>query len=368
MHMPGMDGFMLAQRIRQDKALARTRLIMFTAYDEQGVAQKAQEAGFAAYLTKPLKQSHLFDALAGVTHPLIAQPQIASPLVELEQREGKAEAPPMIGVTPTAPILIAEDHPVNQQVVLLQLQQLGYTGFAVDNGRKAIEAVLNGNYAIVLMDCQMPEMDGYEATRTIRRYEAATGKHIPIVAMTAHAMQGDRELCIAAGMDDYMTKPLSMEKLREMLLRWMTQATPTTVKTTMTPAEEQAAVQAQQQPPEEPQGPIDFKVLKDLRDMAGASMPDFLSSLIDAFIQQSDPLITTMHEMIQKNDADGLRRAAHKLKGSCANMGAHRLRPLCLDLEMIGRENHMADASAKLKEVEDEYALVRQALLEERDR
>jgi PAS domain S-box-containing protein len=369
MHMPNMDGFALAQRIHQDKQLARTRLIMFTAYDEQGIAQKAQEAGFAAYLTKPLKQSHLFDALAGVTHPLIAHPQIASPLQELEQRESKGEAPPMIGVTPTAPILIAEDHPVNQQVVLLQLQQLGYTGFAVDNGRKAVEAILNGNYTIVLMDCQMPEMDGYEATRTIRRYETATGKHIPIIAMTAHAMQGDRELCIAAGMDDYMTKPLSMEKLREMLLRWMTQGATTAAQTTMTPAEEQAAVQAQQQQqPEAPQGAIDFKVLNDLRDMAGASMPDFLSSLIDAFIQQSDPLITTMHEMIQQRDADGLRRAAHKLKGSCANMGAHRLRPLCLDLEMIGRENRLADAPAKLKEVEDEYTLVRQILLEERNK
>jgi HPt (histidine-containing phosphotransfer) domain-containing protein len=137
----------------------------------------------------------------------------------------------------------------------------------------------------------------------------------------------------------------------------------------MTPAEEQAAVQAQQQQqPEAPQGAIDFKVLNDLRDMAGASMPDFLSSLIDAFIQQSDPLITTMHEMIQQRDADGLRRAAHKLKGSCANMGAHRLRPLCLDLEMIGRENRLADAPAKLKEVEDEYTLVRQILLEERNK
>jgi PAS domain S-box-containing protein len=369
MHMPNMDGFALAQRIHQDKQLARTRLIMFTAYDEQGIAQKAQEAGFAAYLTKPLKQSHLFDALAGVTHPLIAQPHIASPLQELQQRESKGEAPPMIGVTAAAPILIAEDHPVNQQVVLLQLQQLGYTGFAVDNGRKAVEAILNGNYTIVLMDCQMPEMDGYEATRTIRRYETATGKHIPIIAMTAHAMQGDRELCIAAGMDDYMTKPLSMEKLREMLLRWMTQGATTAAQTTMTPAEEQAAVQAQQQQqPEEPQGAIDFKVLNDLRDMAGASMPDFLSSLIDAFIQQSDPLITTMHEMIHQRDADGLRRAAHKLKGSCANMGAHRLRPLCLDLEMIGRENRLADAPAKLKDVEDEYALVRQILLEERNK
>jgi PAS domain S-box-containing protein len=217
--MPDIDGLTLATAINRDPAIASVRLLMMTSLGHQHV-DALREAGIQMCLTKPVKQVQLRRALARLLMEEPARPAAAGPAA--------AQSP--IHATPRASgagtvvkkqtrILVAEDNPVNQRVVLLQLRRMGYTADAVANGLEAIDALGRVGYDIVLMDCQMPELDGYEATKRLRSMETA-GAHLPIVAMTAHALSGDREKCLGAGMDDYLTKPVDVTKLAAMLARW----------------------------------------------------------------------------------------------------------------------------------------------------
>jgi PAS domain S-box-containing protein len=212
--LPGMDGFALARAIQRDPATGRPRLIILTAFDERGQAAQATQAGFAAYLTKPIKQSQLFDALVSVLREQVAPPS--------ERLVPASRATP--DPTQDQLILVVEDHPVNQQLALRQLDRLGYAAHVAPNGQAALDALAGAQrYALILMDCQMPELDGFAATRAIRALEREHGGRTPIVAMTANAMQGDREQCLAAGMDDYLAKPVRGVELSRVLARWLPQ-------------------------------------------------------------------------------------------------------------------------------------------------
>ncbi|MFZ5631348.1 MAG: response regulator [Bacillota bacterium] len=216
--MPDIDGFALAGAIKSDPAIAPVKLIAITAFDCEGQREQALKSGFSAYLTKPVRQSQLFDCIATAVGQSAEQPAASG--------AGASGAGPSSAFTPkTAPdpdklILLAEDNAANQKLALLLLKKLGYTAHAVSNGREAVEAVSRTPYALVLMDCHMPEMDGFEATSAIRRAEAASGRHTPIVALTAHAVEGERENCLAAGMDDYLSKPIILDQLSKVLKRW----------------------------------------------------------------------------------------------------------------------------------------------------
>jgi PAS domain S-box-containing protein len=209
--MPGMDGFELARRIKSDPEIANVHLVMLTSFGERGDATRSRELGIAAYLTKPVRQSQLFDCLAKVISASSSKQETKSPAQPVVTKHSLAEAK-----MSNKRLLLAEDNAVNQKVALRQLQKLGYRADAVANGREAIEALGRIPYDLVLMDCQMPEMDGYEATAEIRRREGAL-KHTWIVAMTANALEGDRAKCIAAGMDDYVSKPVKVEDLGAVL-------------------------------------------------------------------------------------------------------------------------------------------------------
>jgi PAS domain S-box-containing protein len=211
--MHGMDGFELAQIIKSDPSIARIHLVMLTSFGERGHGAIARESGIAACLTKPVRQSQLFDCLAGVIGAPNGEERsrIKSRLVT---KQAGNEKP----ITSDKLILLAEDNLVNQKVALRQLQKLGYRADVVATGREAVEALERIPYDLVLMDCQMPEMDGYEATSEIRRRESS-GRHTWIVAMTANALEGDRLKCIAAGMDDYISKPVKPEDLAAVLER-----------------------------------------------------------------------------------------------------------------------------------------------------
>ncbi|MDX6559811.1 MAG: hypothetical protein QOF72_2860, partial [Blastocatellia bacterium] len=204
--MPVMDGFELARAIKSDPMLARMHLVLLTSAGARGHGATARAAGIAAYLTKPVRQSQLFDCLTMVvSNSWDASAETSSKLVTRHTlREARHMSHRLI--------LLAEDNIVNQKVAVRQLQKLGYRADAVANGREAIEALSRIPYDLVLMDCQMPEMDGYEATTEIRRIEGVA-RHTPIVAMTAHALTGDREKSITAGMDDHITKPVKQEEL-----------------------------------------------------------------------------------------------------------------------------------------------------------
>jgi len=213
--MPGMDGFELARTIKSDPATAGVCLVLLTSFGQRGDSTRAREVGVSAYLTKPVRQSQLFNCLAGaVNQPTIGKERLAAAVTRpaLITRHALAET----RTESNKLILLAEDNMVNQKVAVRQLQKLGYRADAVANGREALEALQRIPYDLVLMDCQMPEMDGYEATAEIRWREGTT-KHTPIVAMTANALQGDREKCIAAGMDDYVSKPVKLEELADVI-------------------------------------------------------------------------------------------------------------------------------------------------------
>jgi len=205
--MPVMNGFDLARHIKADATIASVELVMLTSFGERGDAMTAQEIGIAAYLTKPVRQAQLFKCLTKV---------VSTSMVDEANAPTSATKPVSVPSISNKRLLLAEDNIVNQKVALRQLQKLGYRADAVANGREAVEALGRIPYDLVLMDCQMPEMDGYEATVEIRRREG-TAKHTFIVAMTANALEGDREKCVAAGMDDYVSKPVKVEDLSAVL-------------------------------------------------------------------------------------------------------------------------------------------------------
>jgi CheY-like chemotaxis protein len=212
--MPGMDGFQLARAIKSDPAIAGIQLVLLTSYGQRGDGATAQEAGISAYLTKPVRQSQLFDCLMNVVGQTSVDPNrnVSREVMPIVGKQSAGEIKPI----PHKLILLAEDNIVNQKVAVRQLEKLGYRAKAVANGREAIEALARIPYDLVLMDCQMPEMDGYEATAEIRRLEGAA-RRTKIVAMTANALEGDREKCLDAGMDDYISKPVRLEELAKVL-------------------------------------------------------------------------------------------------------------------------------------------------------
>jgi len=209
--MPEMDGEALGRAIKAEPALKQTPLVMLTSWGRRGDAARVREIGFSAYLTKPIKHSQLFDCLVTVLgkEPARAKEDEKPPLVT---RHTLAEA------RRKARILLVEDNIVNQKLATRLLEKMGYRSDAVGNGREAVKALETVAYDVVLMDVQMPEMDGYEATRVIRDPQSSVQNHeVPIIAMTANAMKGDRERCIKAGMDDYVSKPIEPKKLLEVI-------------------------------------------------------------------------------------------------------------------------------------------------------
>ncbi len=218
--MPGMDGIELARAIKSDLRIAGVPLILLTSFGQRGDAALAREAGVAAYLTKPVRQSQLFDCLTEVVgHATATQRFDTSAAQTSSKKLVTKHTLKEKQLMSSKLILLAEDNVVNQKVAMLQLQKLGYRADSVANGREALEVLGRIPYDLVLMDCQMPEMDGYEATAEIRRREEGTGKRMPVVAMTAHALEGEREKCIAAGMDDYISKPVKPGELGAALKR-----------------------------------------------------------------------------------------------------------------------------------------------------
>jgi CheY-like chemotaxis protein len=205
--IPNVDGIELARLIKADPSIAATPIVMLTSMGQRDDAVEAHASCVSAYLTKPVKQSQLFDCLKTALNPIpdgLSLPTL-TPVTKPEMKPMK-----------NGLMLLAEDNIVNQKVATRQLRKLGYRCDAVANGSGAIEALGRIPYDLVLMDCQMPEMDGYEATRAIRRIQGSL-KHTPIVAMTAHALEGDREKCLEAGMVDYITKPIKLEELVRVL-------------------------------------------------------------------------------------------------------------------------------------------------------
>jgi CheY-like chemotaxis protein len=288
-----------------------------------------QASGVAAILSKPLKQSQLFDALSVIFAGPAEQAPVAKPQLDAEM----AKRLPLR-------ILLAEDNTTNQKLALRLLRQMGYRADVAGNGLEAIEALARQPYDVVLMDVQMPEMDGLEATRQIcQRWTPGERPHI--IAMTANAMQGDREMCLAAGMDDYIAKPIRVHELVEALNR--------------------CPQRRQKGEPVTETNVIDEKAFDELVTSVGGDTA-FLGELIETYFSDAAELLATMRRALAGGNVDEFRRAAHSLKSNSANLGALRLSALARDLEMMGKAGVLDGAADKIAQAESEYAQVKVAL------
>ena len=342
--MPGMDGLELARTLKKDPKLASTRLVMFTSMDRKDDSDMMRESGVDAHLSKPVKQMQLFDCLATVMSADVETVGIQSGLVALN-------AVPLASVPISEAdlrILIAEDNPVNQRVALYQLQKLGFLAEVVENGRQALDASRATPFDVIFMDCQMPELDGYAATRELRKMEKGK-RHTWVVAMTANSLQGDREKCMNAGMDDYVSKPVKTEDLQAALGRF------SGIRDIERETEENGSP-----------GAVDLSAMAGLRELEGESGEGILGKLIDVFLENSPKVLDQARAALARKSSPLLERAAHTLKGSCSNFGAERMRAACQELELIARDGALEKAADALVAIEQEFGYVRHALERER--
>jgi PAS domain S-box-containing protein len=327
MQMPELDGVMLAHEIRKHADAQTLPLVLLTSL---GRRREELEAGvdFAAYLTKPIKASQLYEALLAVVGPESGAPT----------EQGAPRAAPGQGPVERAPlrILLAEDNPVNQRLALLLLEKLGYSADVAATGVEALEALRIQPYDVVLMDVEMPEMDGLEASRRI--HAEWRGERPPrIIAVTANAMQGDRDACLAAGMDDYLSKPIRREELEAALGRC-----------------EPRGVVAEALPPQVGEV-VDAAALEQLRALGG---PAFLGEVTATFLATAPALVGTLRSARAEGDADELRRAAHTLKSNARTFGAMRLAEHCQQLEAVAAAGTLDAAAELVPLIEAEYERV----------
>ncbi len=344
--MPGTDGIQLAAAIKNDPLIPPARLVLLTSSGERGEARTAHEAGIEAYLTKPVRQSSLYDCIATV----IGRQDGQAP-EHLVTRDTLAETKAKL----RAHILVAEDNVVNQKVAVLSLQKIGHRVDVAANGVEAVDAVSRVPYQAVLMDCQMPEMDGYEATMEIRRLEKPP-KHTPIIAMTAGAMKGDKEKALAAGMDDYVTKPVKLEDLAAVLERWIVIADP--VRDSSGPLGDVIG--------ESDGEPVDTGVdtgieaaLQEFETMGGRP---FVEELIAIFLEESTSSLESLREAEVEADAQKMALVSHGLKGSSRTLGATHMGELCEQLEKLANTKNLETATQLLGRVETEFGRVSVAL------
>lgn len=333
------DILAFCESIKKFPELAKVRLIVCTADDKYGQGENLLTQGVDAYLIKPFRQSRLFDCIAVLVGKHLVPKDFAPPNIET--------ASVRQSVLPDARsrILIVEDNIVNQQVTLILLKELGYEASIVDTGKQAIEAIIHGNYAMILMDCQMPDMDGFEATRQIRRLEPMSGRRVPIIALTAQALQGDREQCLAAGMDDYISKPITSLRLKAVVQRWLL---PPSDSPSVDTTKQKDAKSAKSHS----STPIDFQALQEMYSEDGAT------KLIELFLLSADKLIEQIEPAIIKQDTKEVRAIAHELRGSALSLGIDKMAVLLLDLENVAKKEDWRNVQDLYKGLRDEFQRV----------
>jgi PAS domain S-box-containing protein len=331
-HMPEMDGFTLAERIKERPELTTATVMMLSSSGQPGTTARRRELGIASHLTKPVRQAELWKALLAV----------------LGEGEAERGTPGAVRPAPAAPrslrILLAEDHPFNQRLALGLLGKVGHAVVVANNGAEAVAALGREAFDLVLMDVQMPEMDGLQATAAIRRAEAAAGRHTPILAMTAYAMTGDRERCLAAGMDGYVSKPIRSRELYDAI----------------------AAAVGLAAPADPPPGSPEPDAVE-APDWAAALARvggdrDLLVELVRLFLQECPGWVGKLRRALAEDDAVTAHRVAHSLKGSLDQFGARAACERARHLELMGRERNLAGADEACRALEQSLERLRPAL------
>ncbi|HVK04054.1 MAG TPA: response regulator [Armatimonadaceae bacterium] len=344
--MPEMDGFALAGRIRENPEIAGATLMMLSSADRHGDIARCRALGVRAYLTKPVQQSALLDRI------LVALD--ASPPADVARRspgDGTAAAAP--GGAARRRILLAEDNEVNQRLAMRILEKQGHAVTVVGNGREALEARRDPSrrFDLVLMDVQMPEMDGLDATRAIREWEKAEGEpRLPVAAMTAHAMSGDRDRCLAAGMDDYISKPLQPRELLALVGKMLPDPE--------TAGDGASAAAAEERTAESDTPAFD---LDEALKRAGGDR-ELLRELVDILLADLPARVSQIREAVTRRDAPAVRSAAHALKGGVGSFSARRAAAALQEMETAGEGGDLSRAEAALAGVEREVVRLQGAL------
>ena len=414
MELPRTSGLALAAAIHADAGLAATRLLLLST--ERNAADRVQqrEAGVAFQLIKPPRECDLYDCVVGQTQmrsaepvrnvpPPASPPSLPPSLPHSDERPirlphtGAASpaAPPLSTLSSSTAlpaqrarkgrkVLLAEDNPVNVEVASAMLEGLGLDVSRAGNGQEALRSVQAGDFDLILMDCQMPVMDGFAATTEIRRHEQQRGRSrsLPIIAITANALQGDRESCLAAGMDDYLSKPFTQQALGQTIGRWITlprvapgpQEGPAEAPVAPSPPDGPAtsaaaalavavaapAAAAAVPPLQEPL--INRQALENIRALSASNGDALLERVLQAYLADTPTHLRTIKSAIDSGSTVQIRKAAHSLKSSSANVGADALAQRCREMEQLGRNDTTAGAAALLDDMERSFQAVRQAL------
>jgi len=372
MQMPGMDGEQTARAIKSDPLVKDVKIVILTSMGKRGDAARLRALGCSGYLLKPVKQQMLYEALLAILNSIgDEEPDLVTRHVISEKLAvGKR-------------ILLAEDNSINQKLAVALLQKAGYSVDVVDDGQQAFEKAITGVYNAILMDVQMPELDGIEATRKIRNWESRLGQHIPIIAMTAHAMKGDRERCLEAGMDDYVSKPIESHILRNVLARWL-ETTPDQSDEKI----EEAAFEAQkfsmdsddglfgeeespasfptEMPAPTPQTFTPPEIPVDLIAAIGRfdGDRDFMLEMCKDFRDHLPGRIEEIHSAYNDKDINRLARHVHTLKGISLNFEANFLAELAAHLEQDCKREDITNARSLIEQIETETNRVREYLLQ----
>ncbi|MFW6295988.1 MAG: response regulator [Halothece sp.] len=342
--MPGMDGITLAQEIHRFPSAKNLPLVMLTSLGQSEDNEQNLTNHFIAYLNKPIKQSQLYNILVKIFDNSV-RTTYPSPMTHSQFDTQLSQRLPL-------KILLAEDNVVNQKVAINILKRLGYRADVAANGLEVLEALNRQSYDVVLMDVQMPEMDGLTATRHIRQ-QSSSPLSPWIIAMTANAMQGDREACLEAGMNGYISKPVRVDALVEVLSECQPYLLSKESSTNMTQSSKASV--------------LDPAVLEELKMIAGDAGAEMLIEVIDCYLEDSSNLIESLSTAIEEHSPDLLQRAAHTLKSTSASVGATQFSELCQEIELIGRAGTITGAESLVKKAIADYSQVEEALRSERE-
>ena len=355
--MPTMSGFKLARLIRGDSQISNTNLILMPSYGRRGHGRIAKKVDINGYLTKPIKQSDLFNCISAVLNLTSAEPdQKKTSSRKLVTRHTIKEEQ----FKNTEKILLVEDNLVNQKLIQIQLSRLGYRADLASNGIEAVSAIGKKSYDLILMDCQMPEMDGYAATEAIRKSET-NGKRLPIIAITANVMKEEVGRCFSSGMDSFLAKPFSQQQLRTEIDRWLHRQNESLVNRVLNSTNEEPTI--------EPEGEngifesVNRRIIELERDI-GAEIADEIISL---FLDDSKLRLKELSRVILANDFAGIKTAAHGLKGSCANIGGKHIANICFEIENASKVKDIETINLLSEKINRLFPVLTKALIKTRD-
>ena len=335
-HMPNMDGFELAERISKNNRLAQATIMMLTSGHQKGDSIRCREVGISQYLIKPIKQSELFDAIVNALYR--GNEEMKQKIRAYRRTRKKEYGDEFVAkaIGRKLNLLLAEDNPINRKLAETLIRKKDWEIVSVCDGLEAVQAHDSEHFDVILMDVQMPKMDGFEATRIIREKEEETGEHIPIIAITAHAMKGDRDKCLEAGMDDYVSKPMKAQELYAAIARLLAE-------------NGEEADGPQEEPGEEI---IDLGRAMDAVD----GDKDLLKELVEDFLEDFPQQLEILETVIREGDSEQVERTAHSLKGNVGVFGSQTAYDLAYELEKFGKDSELDKAQNVFQKLKNEMA------------